>query len=69
VGTEDDALTLRHLVQIFDEHCALALESFEYEAVMHDLMTYIERTAVFVERAANRFNSAIDSGAESAWLG
>src|SRR2546421_4976933 len=68
MSAEDNALALRHAVEVFDENRTLLLKRLEHEAVMDDLMTHIERCAVFAQGTAHRFDCAIHAGAKAARL-
>jgi hypothetical protein len=69
VRAEDDALAAGNLVEALDENRAFLLERLEHEAVVHYLMTYVERTAVGAQRAADSLDGAIDARAKAARLG
>jgi hypothetical protein len=68
VCAEDNALALRHLVEVLDKDRALTLECFKHEPVMHDLMTYVERRTVSPQGAPHSFDSAIDARAKATRL-
>ncbi len=78
VGGEDDRAIVRHFVQLVDEDRAHALEPFDDEAVVDDLVAHVDGCAETLERELDDLDGAIDAGAESArggdqhaqrWLG
>src|SRR5258705_341632 len=68
MGAEDDALAGGHLVEALDKDSAFAFEGFEYEAIVHDLMSHIERPPVGAERAADGLDGPIHPRADPARL-
>ena len=69
VRAEDHALALGHFGEVFDENRAFLDQRFEHEAVVHDLMAHVERTAIGAERATHGLDRAVDAGAKAARLG
>ena len=69
VRAEDHALALGHFAEVFDEDRAFLLERLEHEAVVHDLMAHVERTAVSAQRTAHGLDRTVDAGAKAARLG
>jgi hypothetical protein len=55
----------RDLVELLDEHRALALRIVDDELVVHDLVPDVDRRAVARERLLDDRDRAIDSGAEA----
>src|SRR6516164_8292039 len=68
VRAEDNALSLRHFVEVLNKDRALPFECLKHEPVMYDLMTHIERRTVIAQSATYSFDGAIDACAKTAWL-
>ena len=69
MGAENGDAARRNLVQIVDEMRALGPETLDHVAVVHDLVAHIDRRPVFVQRALDNVDGALDSGAETPRLG
>lgn len=54
------------LVKLLDEDCTALLQTLDHIAVMHDLVTDIDRRAVFLQRQDDDLDGAVDAGAEAA---
>ena len=65
VGGEDDRTIVRHFVQLVDEDRAHALQPFDDEAVMDDLVADEDGRAEPLERQLDDLDRAVDAGAES----
>ena len=66
---EYDRHIVRHLVQFLDEDRALGLQRIDHIAIMDDLVPYIDRRTVFLERALHDFDGAVDTCTKAAWRG
>ena len=64
---QDDDRSLGDLRLLLDEHGAFRLEVAHHVDVVHDLLADVDGRAVFGQRALDRVDGAIDSGAVSAW--
>ena len=62
---EDDRRAFRHLIQLFDEYRAHALEALDHEAIVDDFMTHIDRRAVLLQCNFDDLDRAIDAGTEA----
>ena len=69
VRAENHRRVVRHFVQLFDEHRAEAAQPLDDVAVVHDLVTHVDRRAEQLERALDDVDRAIDAGAETARIG
>ena len=69
VGGEDGHRAGRDFVQLVDEHRAAGAQILDHVAVVHDLVTHIDRRAVFLQRPLDDFDRPLDAGAEAAGLG
>src|SRR5690606_41878140 len=69
VGGEHHDLPLGHLLGLLDEDGALGLERLDHVRVVHDLLAYVDRCAVLLQRLLDRHDGSIDSGAVAAGLG
>ena len=66
VGRKDDRAVVGAFVQLLDEDCAHRLQPFDDVAVMHDLMTHIDRSAESLDRPLNDLDRPIHPGAKAA---
>ena len=69
MGGEHDVTSLRHLVQLLDEHGTLRLEILDHGAVMHDFMADIDGRAIAAQRLLDDSDRPVDAGAEAAGAG
>src|SRR5262249_26128446 len=53
----------------FREHRAALLEVVDDEAVVHDFVAHVDRSAQRLDRALDDLDRAVDAGAESAGIG
>ncbi len=58
-----------NLVEFLDEDGALGLQPLDHIAIVDDFVPHIDRGAVFLERALDNFDGAVDTGAETARRG
>ena len=58
--------SLRHLGEVLDEDRPLALQLLDHVAVVHDLVTHVDRGAVAPQRLLDHPDRAVDAGAEAA---
>jgi hypothetical protein len=68
VCAEDHDRAVRHVGQLFDKDGAPSLEIFDHAAVMHDLVQYVYRRAMYVERPLDDLDCSDDSRAKSSGL-
>ena len=66
---EHDPSARGHLVEFLDEDRSLAREIVDDMSIVHDLAAHIHRWAVAIDRALDDRDRALDTGAESPWLG
>ena len=59
---------LRDFIKIFNENCAFLFQILDDKAIMHHLMTHINRCAMHGKRSFNNLNSPIYTGAKSSWV-
>ena len=69
VGTENNDGVVGHLVQFLDENRAPAAQSIHHEAVVHHLMTHINRRPEHVQGTVDDGDGAIDAGTETTGIG
>ena len=69
VRREHHRPVVRHLVELVDEDRALGLEVLDDIAIVHDLVTDIDRPAVALDGALDDLDGALDAGAETARAG
>ena len=69
VGGEDGHRAGRDLVQFVDEHRAAGAQVLDHVAVVHDLVTHVDRRAVFLQGPLDDLDRPLDAGAEAARLG
>jgi hypothetical protein len=60
--------TVRHLIQLIDEHGATGAQILDHMAVMHNFVAHINRRAKFDQRAFHDVDRALHPGAEPAGL-
>src|SRR5262249_10928785 len=65
VGAINDTLAFRDFVNRVNEDGALALELFDYKAVVHDLFADVDRRPEGFEGNADDINGADDAGAKA----
>jgi len=68
VGAEDRDAARRHLVDLVDEMRPFAAQPLDNVTVVDDLMTDIDRRAVFLERALDDLDRPFDPGTEASRL-
>jgi len=66
VGAENHRGAGGHLVELLDEHGALAAQLCHHGLVVDNLMAHVDRRAVLLERALDDVDGALDPGAEAA---
>jgi hypothetical protein len=69
VRGEDHHRALRHLAQVIGEYRALPAKVLDDVAVVHDLVSHVDRRAVDLERHVHDVDRAVHAGAESARRG
>ena len=69
VGAEDGHRAGRDLVELVDEDRAAGAQILDHVAVVHDLVTHIDRRAVFLQRPLDDLDRPLDAGAESRGAG
>ena len=69
VGAEDHGRTVGYVVELLDEHRAHAAQAIDDEAVVHDLVTHVDRRTEQHDRALDDVDRTVDAGAESARIG
>jgi hypothetical protein len=69
MSTENNVIIVRHLFEFVDEDGTFVFEIINDETIVDDFMTDINRRAEQLDRAFYDFDGAIDTGAESAWVG
>ena len=69
VGREHGHGARRHVVQLIDEDGAAGAQVFHDIAVVHDLVTDVDRRAILLECALDDFDGPFDPGAKTPRLG
>jgi hypothetical protein len=67
VSGEDDDRALGYLISLFYEDGAPLLQRCDHMLVMDDLFTYVDRSAIEVERLLHRHNCAVNTSAIASW--
>ncbi len=68
VGAEHGAGARRDLIQLVDEDGPARAQVFHHMAVVHDLVTDVDRRAIFLQCPLDNLNRPLDTGAEAARL-
>lgn len=63
---EDHRSTVRHIVEILDEHRSLVAQRVNDIAVVYDFMSDVDRSAVLFDREFNNVNRTINARAKAA---
>ena len=66
---ENHRRAIGHFVQFFNEYRSACPQVLDDVTVVHDFMAYEYRRAEPVEGAFDNFDRAVDTGAETAWIG
>ena len=66
-GEDHRRSALGNLVELLHEHRALALETFNHIAVMHDLVAYIDRLAIDGQRPLDGVDRPNHARTEAPW--
>jgi hypothetical protein len=69
MGAEDGDRVRGNLGQILDEMRPLGLQTLHHVFVVDDLMTHVDRRAVFLQSALDDLDGTHDTGAKTARLG
>ena len=69
MGAEHRDRAIGNFVQLLHEAGTLALQGLHYMAVMDDLMTHIDRLAIFLQRPLDGIDRPNDARAETPRLG
>ena len=64
-GKHHRLAVIRDFAELFHKDRALFFEAFDHEAVMDDLMPYIDRGAVAFQRFLHNLDGAVHAGAEA----
>src|SRR5262245_62729112 len=68
MSAEDRYCIRRHFGQFFNEACSARLEGVDHPFIMHNLVPYVDRRSVLIERALDNLDRAHDPRAEAARL-
>ena len=68
MGAEHHKRAIGHVGQLLDEDGALVAQFIEHIAIVHDLMTHIDRRAIFLQRPLHNVDRANNPGAKRAGL-
>ena len=68
MGTVDDTLARRHLIEFFDEDRSPAGEIFNHVTVVDNFAANVDRSTVGIERQVDDVDSANDTRAKAARL-
>ena len=65
---EDDGGAIGNLIQLFDKDGAFCYQVIDHVTVVHDFMAYVDGRRKYFQRAFHDIDSAVDAGAEAAWI-
>jgi len=63
MGREHDRYVLRYFIQFLDEDRPLGLKASDDMPIMHDLVSHINRGAVFLQALLDNLDRSVNAGA------